>query len=87
VDAEALQETARISLPADFKVDELPDRVHVESPFGKFDANWEVDAGVLVFKRTIEMPAQTIPAAQYADLKKFLDTMAGSGEMPVVLVK
>ena len=33
------------------------------------------------------MPAQTVAPAQYAELKKFLDSVAGSGESPVVLVK
>jgi hypothetical protein len=86
VDTDMLQETVRIQLPADFKIDELPDAMKIETPFGKYEATWTAGPGAVVFKRKLEMPAQTVPATQYAELKKFLDAVAGSAEMPVVLV-
>jgi hypothetical protein len=46
-----------------------------------------LESGTVVFKRTLEMPAQTVPSAKYAELKKFLDSVAGSAESPVVLLK
>ena len=87
VDADALQEQVRIGLPAGFRVDELPPAMAIDSPFGKYKASWTSEGGNIVFKRTLEMPAQTVAPAQYAELKKFLDSVAGSGELPVVLVK
>jgi hypothetical protein len=87
VDADALQESVRIELPAGFKVDELPKAIAIESPFGKYQADWALESGTVVFKRTLEMPAQTVPSAKYAELKKFLDSVAGSAESPVVLLK
>ena len=38
VDTDSLLETVRIQLPAGFKVDQLPTAVHIDSPFGKYDA-------------------------------------------------
>jgi len=87
IDADAIDETVRIALPPEFKVDELPDQMHVDSPFGKYDASWVVDSGTLVFKRKLEMQAQSVPAAQYSQLKRFLDTIGAAAEQPVVLVK
>jgi hypothetical protein len=87
VNTDALHETVRIELPTDFKVDELPRAFRMESEFGKFAATWVAKDGVLVFERTFEMRSQTVPAARYADLKRFLDVVAGSGNAPVVLVK
>ena len=87
VDTDALRETVRIQLPPGFKVDELPDAVRIDSAFGKFDATWAAEGGVIVFKRSFEMPAQTVPVAQYAEFKKFLDRVLGAGNAPVVLVK
>jgi hypothetical protein len=86
VDTDMLQETVRIQLPADFKIDELPEPMKIATPFGKYEATWTAEPGAVVFKRKLEMPAQTVPAAQYAELKKFLDAVAGSAEMPVVLM-
>ena len=77
-------EVAQVS---EFKVDELPTAVRIDSPFGKYEATWLSEGGSIVFKRKLEIAAQTVPAAQYAELKKFLDAVAGSAEEPVVLVR
>ena len=87
MDSDALEETVRIQLPAEFKIDEMPPPVHVSSGFGKFDASWAMESGSLVFKRKIEIPAQTVAAADYQDLRKFFDQIGGTARLPVVLVK
>jgi hypothetical protein len=87
VDTDALSETVRIQLPAEFKVDELPKAIRIESPFGKYQATWSFEGGAILFKRSLEIPAQTVPAAQYGELKKFLDAIGGAAEEPVVLVR
>jgi len=87
LDADALRETVRIELPTGFKVDELPPPVRIDSSFGKYAATWSAEGGAILFKRNFEMPAQTVPVAQYAEFKQFLDRVAGAGESPVVLVK
>lgn len=87
LDEDALRETVDIRLPEGFKVDELPTQVKLDSPFGRYEATWRSEGGSIVFERSLEMPAQNVPASQYAELRKFLDTVAGSAEMPVVLVQ
>jgi hypothetical protein len=87
LDTDALRETVRIQLPNEFKVDELPKNVRIDSEFGKFEASWLSADGVLLFKRSFEMRAQTVPAARYQDLKKFLDAVSGAESSPVVLIK
>ena len=87
LDTDALNETVRIELPKEFKVDELPEPIKVESPFGKIDAGWKAEAGTLVFHRTLEMRAQTVPAEQYAALRKFLDAVSAAEDAPVVLIR
>ena len=87
VNPDALQETVRILLPQGFKVDELPQPVQIDSPYGKYQAKWESQVGSVVFSRKLELQAQSVPAAQYGELKKFLDAVYGSADAPVVLVK
>jgi hypothetical protein len=87
MDTDALHETVRIELPKEFKVDELPSPIHVDSEFGKVEAGWQAEGGTLVFHRTLEMRAQTVPAARYADLKKFLEVVSTAEDAPVVLVR
>jgi hypothetical protein len=86
LDADALRETVRIELPKEFKVDELPRPVRIDSEFGKFEATWAAEDGTLVFKRSVEMRSQTVPASRYAELRKFLDAVSGAEDSPVVLV-
>ncbi|MGC4056014.1 MAG: DUF3858 domain-containing protein [Paludibaculum sp.] len=87
VDTDALSETVRIQIPTEYKVDELPSPIHIESPYGKYDAAWTQEGQTIQFRRTLEVPAQTVPSAQYAALKKFLDTISGSPNSPVVLIR
>lgn len=87
LDADAIEETVHITLPADFKVDELPEPLHLSSPFGKYDTTWAAESGAFVFQRRLEMQAQSVPVDQYEELKRFLDAVMGSAEAPVVLVK
>ena len=87
LDTDSLHETVRIELPKDLKVDEVPDAIHLRSEFGSFEATWTAKDGILIFQRTLEIQAQTVPPARYPDLKKFLDRMSSAEEAPVVLVK
>jgi hypothetical protein len=87
IEADALEETVRVRLPAEFKTDEIPQPVHVESAFGKFEARWDLEDGSVVFKRKIEIPAQTVSPGEYQELRKFLDHVGGSAMLPVVLVR
>jgi hypothetical protein len=68
-------------------VDELPPPVSIKSPFGSFEASWASTAGAVTFQRKVEVQAQSVPAAQYAELRKFLELVGGAPESPVVLVK
>jgi hypothetical protein len=87
LDADCLLEKTRVDLPDGFKVDELPDAVKLESPFGKFNAAWTTEGNAVLFQRTFELPAQTVPVERYNDLKKFLDRVANAADSPVVLMK
>jgi len=87
MDTDVLSETVRILLPEGYKVDELPQPVKIDSPYGKYEARWESEVGAVVFNRKVELQAQSVPAAQYGDLKRFLDAVYGSAEAPVVLMK
>ncbi len=87
MDTDALEETVRIQLPEGFKVDELPPPMQIDSPYGKYAAKWESQAGAVVFRRKLALEAQSVPADKYNDLKRFLDAVYGSANLPVVLLK
>ena len=85
--SDALTETSTVKLPEGFQVDELPDPIKLDSPYGKVEATWKSEAGAVTFTRKIAINAATIPASEYTALKRFLDIANGASEAPVVLLK
>ncbi len=87
LDSEAFDETVRIKLPEGFDVDETPDAVEVNQPFGKYAAKCEVKDGHLIFRRSMALKAGIIPVDQYASVRGFFARIREVEQTPVVLVK
>ena len=85
--SEAYDETVRIKLPEGFDVDEMPDAVEVNQPFGNYAAKCEVKDGRLIFRRSLALRAGTIPVEQYASVRSFFERIRAVEQTPVVLVK
>jgi hypothetical protein len=84
---EAFQETVRVKLPAGFKIDEMPEGGHLDTPFGSFTCSYAAKGEDLTFARKLEIKAGVIPVEQYGALKAFFEQVAGAEQAPVVLVK
>jgi Domain of Unknown Function with PDB structure (DUF3857)/Transglutaminase-like superfamily len=87
LEAEVYQDSVRIKLPAGFKIDEMPDAVHLQSRYGKYQASWKAEGTDLVFEQSTEIPDSVVPAAEYKELRAFFDKIGGSQAGPVVLVR
>lgn len=85
--ANAYSETVTVRLPAGFSVDEVPDPVKLDTPFGSYVTSYEVKNGALVFKRQLSQKSITIPVDQYQSVKKFFETIRAADNAPVVLAK
>ena len=83
----AYQETVRVKLPAGFDVDELPDAVKLDAPFGSYATTYEVKEGNLVFTRKLVQRAATIPAEQYNSVRSFFEKIRAAEQAPVVLAR
>ena len=87
LDSDVCRDSVRIKLPAGYKIDEMPDAVHLQSRYATFQAGWKEDHGDLVFEQSTEVRDTLVPAAQYAELRAFFEKIAGSQAAPVVLVR
>jgi hypothetical protein len=87
LESKSFNETARFKLPAGFDVDELPDPVKIDSPFGSYTASYEVKDGQLLYTRRLVQRAATIPADKYAEVRAFFGRVRASEEAPVVLAR
>jgi len=87
LDSHAFTEVVRVKLPAGFDVDEMPDAVKLNAPFGSYKTSYEVKNGELVFTRALTQRATTIPAAQYQLVRSFFERIRTAEQAPVVLAR
>lgn len=87
LESQAYSETVKIKLPAGFEVDEMPDAIEMNQPFGNYAAKIEVKDGALIFKRTLSLKSATIPVEQYAGVRSFFERIRAVEQAPVVLAK
>jgi hypothetical protein len=83
----AYSETVRVKLPAGFEVDELPDPVKLDAPFGSYETAYQVKDGQLNFTRKMVVRGATIAAADYARVRSFFERIRAAEQAPVVLAK
>ncbi len=83
----AYSETVRVKLPAGFDVDEVPDAVMLDTPFGSYATTYEVKEGQLVFTRKFVQRAGTIPVDQYNLVRSFFEKIRSAEQSPVVLAR
>jgi len=80
-------ETAVITIPDGYTVDELPPPTEAAERFGHYKATTDFDAEKkqVRYQRTLEMSAAEIPVSEYATVRQFYETMRKAEQTPVVL--
>jgi hypothetical protein len=76
-----------IQLPAGFAVDEIPDPIEIDSPYGVYHATWKTADGTVTFEQSLEIKTTLAPAAEYAKVKDFFDKVLAGETAPVILLK
>lgn len=87
LDSSSMKETTTFNLPSNFTVDEMPDAVSLETPFGKYTANYEFKDNKLVFTRSLSTTRTTVPVDKYNSVKEFYSKIMAAEQSPVVLLK
>jgi hypothetical protein len=77
----------RITLPEGLRVEALPDPVMVETPFARYEALVEVEDGVLVYTREVEIHQRTLPAEAYDAYRQFVEAVVRADDVRVMLAR
>ena len=85
--AEVRKDSVNIALPPEFKVDEIPDALKIDSPYGSYRAEWKVNGAKLSFVQSLEIKDATAPASEYAAIREFFENVSGGQHSAVVLLK
>jgi len=87
LESNSFNEKVTITLPAGFVVDEMPDAVKLETPFGKYTTSYEAKDGKLLFNRSLVMNRGTVSVDRYNEIRSFFTKMRDAEQAPVVLVR
>jgi transglutaminase-like putative cysteine protease len=87
IEPESFNETVSINIPTDFKVDEIPDPVAIETIFGSYITKYEIKDTKLIFTRKLVQRPAIVEPNKYADVRKFMNSISSSETAPIVLVR
>ena len=87
LESQSVRETSVFTLPQGFIVDEVPDAVNLNTPFGVYTTNYEVKDGKLIFKRMLLMKRTTVEVKDYNAVRDFYSKMRDVEQSPVVLLR
>jgi predicted Zn-dependent protease len=77
---------SRIRLPENFSAD-LPDAVHVKTPFATYDKTYKLEGGALIAEKTLVVLQSKLPAASWQQYQKFAKDISLGEESWVQLTK
>jgi hypothetical protein len=81
------EERARLILPDETRVEELPRRVSISNEFGSYSLTYAQDGGVVTVHRTLAVPHKTHGVSNQPGLRAFLEIVRNADQSPIVLVK
>ena len=87
LESNSFNEKVVFDLPQGFVVDETPDPVNLETPFGKYSTSYQAKDGKLYFTRALVLKRGTVSVDRYEDVRNFFSKMRDAEQAPVVLVR
>jgi len=87
LEEDSFNERSVFSLPAGFSVDEMPDPVSIDTPFGTYSAKYEIKDGRLHYSRSMSTKRVTVSVDKYGGVRDFFTKIRDSEQAPVVLIK
>ena len=80
-------DTVHVKIPGEYGIDEKPENMKFETPYGSYQSDCTLAGDVLTFTRTLTLKNALVPAAEFAKLNEFSEKVVGMDHSPVVLAK
>lgn len=89
LEPQSFSETATITLPENYAVEDLPPTAEIKTAFGSYAASCvhNNSANDILLTRSLTINASEIPAADYAKVRQFYEAIRKAENTPVVLVR
>lgn len=85
--ARSRKDSVTIKLLAGFTVDEMPEPMEIQSPYGTYRASWKSGNDAVTFQQSVEIKDGVSAVPEYAKIKEFFDKLAAGQSAAVVLLK
>ncbi len=85
--ANSFDEMTVFTLPQGFVVDEMPDGINLETPFGNYVSSYTVKENKLTYTRSLTMNRTTVPVEKYGSVREFFSKILASEQSPIVLLR
>ncbi len=72
-------------LPTGYQVEELPDPVNLQSPFGEYHSQVKMEGNVLKYQRNFSIKTTEVPLDRVSELKKFFRDIDADERSTVIL--
>ncbi len=87
LNSQSMKETVIFTLPQNFTVDEVPDAINLQTPFGTYTTSYDVKEGKLFFTRSLIITRTTVPVDKYSEVRDFYSKIRDAEQSPVVLLR
>jgi len=81
----AIDDEIVLWIPQGLKIDELPAKISLESPYGSCQMAFEISGETLRLRRLVVINQGTIPVADYGKLRQFLSDLAKADRTSLLL--
>jgi len=80
-------DTILYKLPEALHPEYVPETIDIHSPFGTYEASFQIEQGALLYTRKITIHKGIFPASQYEELMNFYQEINKADHTKVVLRK
>src|SRR5207247_5693773 len=87
LEADLRRDSIVIQVPDGFKLDEVPNTVKLESPYGTLETTWTMNGGKILMQESLEIRETLVPASEYVKVREFFDLVSGAHNAALVLIK
>jgi len=81
------KDSVRLDVPPGFKLDEMPEPVRQDSPYGTYSASWSLQGATLLFEQALEIKDVLAPPAELPAIRAFFETASAASGAAVIFVR
>lgn len=83
----ATNDTIVFKMPVGYSIDELPEAVSLDAPFGTYCTRVEAKEDRVTLKHSLLIRAATLPPSEVSNVQEFFRKLKGAEDAPIVLKK